>query len=130
MAGRWVMASIQMSFAIMPALIYWFAGQSFIGGVSLGTVVAFTTLQARLFFPLGSLLSVQIDVQTSLALFDRVFEYLDLPVEIDEREGAVDLPPCRGDLAFEHVWFRYQAAGALPGRTARESRRARRAPGH
>jgi ATP-binding cassette, subfamily B, bacterial len=112
MAGRWVMASIQMSFSIMPALIYWFAGQSFIGGVSLGTVVAFTTLQTRLFFPVGSLLSVQIDVQTSLALFDRVFEYLDLPVEIAERKDAVDLPPCRGDLAFDCVWFRYQPDGA------------------
>jgi ATP-binding cassette subfamily B protein len=109
MAGRWVMASIQMSFSIMPALVYWFAGQSFVGAVSLGTVVAFTTLQTRLFWPVGSLLSVQIDMQTSLALFDRVFEYLDLPVEIVEREGAVDLPPCRGDLAFEHVWFRYDA---------------------
>ena len=86
MAGRWVMASIQMSFSIMPALVYWFAGQSFVGGVSLGTIVAFTTLQTRLFFPVGSLLSVQIDLQTSLALFDRVFEYLDLPVEIVERE--------------------------------------------
>jgi ATP-binding cassette subfamily B protein len=108
MAGRWVMASIQMSFSIMPALVYWFAGQSFVGGVSLGTVVAFTTLQTRLFWPVGSLLSVQIDAQTSLALFDRVFEYLDLPVEIVEHEGAVDLPPCRGDLAFENVWFRYE----------------------
>ena len=113
MAGRWVMASIQMSFSIMPALVYWFAGQSFVGAVSLGTVVAFTTLQTRLFWPIGSLLSVQIDAQTSLALFDRVFEYLDLPVEIVEREDAVDLPPCRGDLAFEHVWFRYE-----PGATA------------
>jgi ATP-binding cassette, subfamily B, bacterial len=110
MAGRWVMASIQMSFSIMPALVYWFAGQSFVGAVSLGTVVAFTTLQTRLFWPVGSLLSVQIDMQTSLALFDRVFEYLDLPVEIVEREGAVDLPPCRGDLAFEDVWFRYDAS--------------------
>jgi ATP-binding cassette subfamily B protein len=91
----------------MPALVYWFAGQSFVGAVSLGTVVAFTTLQTRLFWPVGSLLSVQIDLQTSLALFDRVFEYLDLPVEIVEEERAVDLPPCRGDLAFEHVWFRY-----------------------
>jgi ATP-binding cassette, subfamily B, bacterial len=107
MAGRWVMASIQMSFAIMPALVYWFAGQSFVGAVSLGTVVAFTTLQTRLFWPVGSLLSVQIDAQTSLALFDRVFEYLDLPVDIDEEETAVDLPPCRGDVAFEDVWFRY-----------------------
>jgi ATP-binding cassette, subfamily B, bacterial len=108
MAGRWVMASIQMSFAIMPALVYWFAGQSFVGAISLGTVVAFTTLQTRLFWPIGSLLNVQIDAQTSLALFDRVFEYLDQPVEIIERDDAVDLPPCRGDLAFEHVWFRYE----------------------
>jgi ATP-binding cassette subfamily B protein len=108
MAGRWVMASIQMSFAIMPALVYWFAGQSWVGAVSLGTVVAFTTLQTRLFWPIGSLLNVQIDAQTSLALFDRVFEYLDQPVEIIERDDAVDLPPCRGDLAFEHVWFRYE----------------------
>ncbi|HYY64729.1 MAG TPA: ABC transporter ATP-binding protein [Gaiellaceae bacterium] len=107
MAGRWMMASIQMSFSIMPALVYWFAGQSFIGGVSLGTVVAFTTLQTRLFWPIGSLLNVQLDAQTSLALFDRVFEYLDLPVEITEGEDAVDLPPCRGDVAFDHVWFRY-----------------------
>jgi ATP-binding cassette subfamily B protein len=107
MAGRWMMASIQMSFSIMPALVYWFAGQSFIGGVTLGTVVAFTTLQTRLFWPIGSLLNVQLDAQTSLALFDRVFEYLDMPIEITEREDAVDLPPCRGDVAFDHVWFRY-----------------------
>jgi ATP-binding cassette subfamily B protein len=115
MAGRWVMASIQMSFSIMPALVYWFAGQSFVGGVTLGTVVAFTTLQTRLFFPVGQLLSVQIDVQTSLALFDRVFEYLDLPVEIVERDDAVDLPPCRGDLAFEGVWFRYEEDARADG---------------
>jgi ATP-binding cassette, subfamily B, bacterial len=107
MAGRWMMASIQMSFSIMPALIYWFAGQSFIGGVTLGTVVAFTTLQTRLFWPIGSLLNVQLDAQTSLALFDRVFEYLDQPVDIIERDDAIDLPPCRGDVAFDHVWFRY-----------------------
>jgi len=111
MAGRWVMASIQASFAIMPALVYWFAGQPFIGGISLGTVVAFTTLQTRLFFPVSSLLSVQIDVQTSLALFDRVFEYLDLPVEIEERSGAVPLGRCRGDVTFENVWFRYDREG-------------------
>jgi ATP-binding cassette subfamily B protein len=111
MAGRWVMASIQMTFSVMPALVYWFAGQSFAGSVSLGTVVAFTTLQTRLFFPVGSLLSVQIDVQTSLALFDRVFEYLDLPVEIEERPHAAELPPCRGDVAFEDVWFRYGPDG-------------------
>jgi len=106
MAGRWVMAMIQMTFAIMPAAVYWFAGQRW-ASVSLGTVIAFTTLQTRLFFPIGQLLSVGIDIQTSLALFDRVFEYLDLPVEIGERPDAVPLPPCRGDVAFDQVWFRY-----------------------
>ncbi len=112
LAGRWVMASIQTSFSVMPALVYWFAGQPFLGAsISLGTVVAFTTLQTRLFFPVGSLLTVQIDVQTSLALFDRIFEYLDLPVEIRERADAKPLPPCRGDVSFEHVWFRYDPDG-------------------
>ena len=82
MAGRWRMSTVQMSFAIMPALVYWFAGRRSPparDAISIGTVVAFTTLQTRLFFPMQSLLSVGLDVQTSLALFDRIFEYLDLP---------------------------------------------------
>ncbi len=110
MAGRWVMALIQMTFAIMPAAVYWFGGWSFAhggGAISIGTLVAFTTLQTRLFFPIGQLLSVGIDVQTSLALFDRVFEYLDLPVDLVERPDAVELGPCRGEVSFEGVWFRY-----------------------
>jgi ATP-binding cassette subfamily B protein len=110
MAGRWVMASIQTTFAVMPAAVYWFGGWSFAHGgglISIGTLVAFTTLQTRLFFPIGQLLSVGIDVQTSLALFDRVFEYLDLPVDLAEKPDARELGPCRGDVAFEGVWFRY-----------------------
>ena len=111
MAGRWVMALIQTTFAVMPALVYWFGGWSFAhggGAISIGTLVAFTTLQTRLFFPIGQLLSVGVDVQTSLALFDRVFEYLDLPVDIVEKPDAVVLGPCRGDVAFDHAWFRYE----------------------
>jgi ATP-binding cassette subfamily B protein len=110
MAGRWVMASIQTTFAVMPALVYWFGGWSSAHGsdaISIGTLVAFTTLQTRLFFPAGQLLSVGIDIQTSLALFDRVFEYLDLPIDLAERPDAVELGPCRGYVAFEEVWFRY-----------------------
>ena len=107
MTGRWMMASIQTSFAVMPALVYLFAGH-FAGAISLGTVVAFTTLQARLFFPIGSLLGVGLEVQTSLALFDRVFEYLDQPVDIEE--GTRVLDRVRGDVAFEGVWFRYDDA--------------------
>jgi ATP-binding cassette subfamily B protein len=117
MAGRWRMASVQISFAAMPALIYLFAGLAIAGGseaISIGTLVAFTTLQTRLLFPIQSLLSVGVDVQSSLALFERVFEYLELPVEITEREGAIALEPeavC-GGVAFEHVGFRYKAGGA------------------
>ena len=110
MAGRWVMASIQTTFAIMPAAVYWLAGQAWVGpAVTIGTVVAFTTLQARLFGPIMSLLNVQIDVQTSLALFDRIFEYLDLPVEIHERRDpvALDRRALLGEVSFEDVSFRY-----------------------
>jgi ATP-binding cassette, subfamily B, bacterial len=110
MAGRWRMASVQMSFAIMPAAVYWFAGYSSVHGsavISIGTVVAFTTLQTRLLFPMQQLLSVGLEVQTSLALFGRIFEYLDLPVDIVERPGAGALSGVRGDVELEDVWFRY-----------------------
>jgi ATP-binding cassette subfamily B protein len=92
----------------MPALVYWAAGLLAAQGsttISIGTLVAFTTLQARLFFPIGSLLGVQVDVQSSLALFDRIFDYLDQEVDIEEGELEHDRP--RGDVAFDHVWFRY-----------------------
>jgi ATP-binding cassette subfamily B protein len=114
MAGRWVMALIQTTFAIMPAAVYWFGGWSMANGagaISIGTLVAFTTLQTRLFFPIGQLLSVGVDVQTSLALFDRVFEYLDLTVDLDEKPDALELGDCRGDVTFEHAWFRYSPDG-------------------
>ena len=110
MAGRWRMASVQMSFAIMPAAVYWFAGYSISKGqdlISIGTVVAFTTLQTRLLFPMQQLLSVGLEVQTSLALFGRIFEYLDLPVDIVERPGARELTGVRGDVALRDVCFRY-----------------------
>jgi len=109
MAGRWVMATIQTSFAIMPAAAYWFAGLALAHGshaISVPTLVSFTTLQARLFFPVGSLLGVGLDVQTSLALFDRIFEYLDQPVDIEEHPDARTLEDA-GDVEFDHVSFRY-----------------------
>jgi ATP-binding cassette subfamily B protein len=109
MAGRWVMASIQTSFAIMPAAVYWFGGLALANGstaISIPVLVAFTTLQTRLFFPVGSLLGVGLDVQTSLALFDRIFEYLDEPVDIEEKPDALEVGTA-GDVVFDHVWFRY-----------------------
>src|SRR6266852_5845674 len=111
MAGRWVMASIQTSFAIMPAAVYWFGGVALAHGshaVSIPLLVSFTTLQTRLFFPVGSLLGVSLDVQTSLALFDRIFEYLDQPIDIEEKPGARPTA-LSGDVVFEHVWFGYEA---------------------
>src|SRR5215510_6690345 len=109
MAGRWMMASIQTSFAIMPAAVYWFGGLALAHGsdaVSIPLLVAFTTLQTRLFFPIGSLLGVGLDVQTSLALFDRIFEDLDQPVDIEEKPDALDSAHA-GDVVFDDVWFRY-----------------------
>jgi ATP-binding cassette subfamily B protein len=114
MAGRWVMATIQFAFAVQPAIIYWLAGQSFVGPISIGTVVAFTTLQTRLLFPIQSLLGVQADLSASLALFDRIFEYLDLPVDIDEAAHPVTLKhdEVLGNVAFDGVWFRYESTGS------------------
>jgi ATP-binding cassette subfamily B protein len=116
MAGRWVMATISASFAILPALVYWAGGWSIangLGAVSVGTLVAFATIQTRIFFPVGALLSVGIDVQASLALFDRIFEYLDLEVDIDEHSGSQELrrEDVRGEVSFDDVWFRYESEG-------------------
>ena len=140
MAGRWVMSSIQTTFAVMPALIYGVAGHAMASGwadVSVGTLVAFTTMQTRLFFPVGSLLSVQADVQSSLALFDRIFEYLDLPVDIEEREDAIDLArerrARRGAPRARLVRLRARAArccrtsASRPSRARRSRSSARRA---
>jgi ATP-binding cassette subfamily B protein len=109
MAGRWVMSTIQMTFAIQPAIVYWLAGQSFLGHVDVGTVVAFSTLQTRLLFPIQSLLGVGADVEASMALFDRIFEYLDLPVDIVEAEHPVELraEEMLGEVRFEGVSFKY-----------------------
>jgi ATP-binding cassette, subfamily B, bacterial len=111
MTGRWMMAAIQTTFAVMPALVYWFAGFTIAQGsttITIGTLVAFTTLQTRLFFPIGSLLGVQLEVQSSLALFDRIFEYLDHRVEIVE--GASTLAEPLGEVRLDSVWFRYDDA--------------------
>jgi len=112
MAGRWLMSSINMAFAVQPAIVYWVAGQSFGhagAAISIGVVVAFTTQQTRLLFPIAQLLSVGNDVEASLALFDRIFEYLDLPVDIVEAPDPVVLRPSEllGEVALEGVGFRY-----------------------
>ncbi|MER6959423.1 ABC transporter ATP-binding protein [Streptomyces sp. NPDC000618] len=114
MAGRWRMAVIGIVMSAMPAFIYWTAGVTLqLGGpdVSLGTIVAFVSLQQGLFRPAVSLLSTGVQIQTSLALFQRIFEYLDLPIDITEREDPVHLDQIKGEVRFEDVDFRYEGKG-------------------
>ncbi|MFD9721784.1 ABC transporter ATP-binding protein [Streptomyces sp. NPDC059076] len=110
MAGRWRLAIIGIVMAAMPAVIYWTAGIAMQGGgpaISIGTLVAFVSLQQGLFRPAVSLLSTGVDMQTSLALFQRIFEYLDLPVDITEPAEPVRLDPVRGEVRFDGVTFGY-----------------------
>ncbi|MEU3949311.1 ABC transporter ATP-binding protein [Streptomyces sp. NPDC029526] len=114
MAGRWRMAVITIVMAAMPAVIYWTAGIALQTGgpqVSIGTIVAFVSLQQGLFRPAVSLLSTGVQIQTSLALFQRIFEYLDLPVDITEREDPVRLDRVKGEVRFENVTFGYDGKG-------------------
>jgi ATP-binding cassette subfamily B protein len=116
MAGRWRQSTIQIVMSAMPAVIYWSAGLTGHQGaeVSIGTLVAFTTLQQSLFRPAVQLLQVGVSVQVSLALFTRIFEYLDLVPDITERPDPLTPERVRGDLRFEHVGFRYDPAQPRP----------------
>jgi len=110
MAGKWQQSTISITFAAVPAVTYWLGGLALAGGstVSIGTLVAFTTLQSSLFNPLNALLRTGVQVQSSLALFARIFEYLDLPVDIVESPAPVALPEVRGDVRFSDVSFAYE----------------------
>ncbi|MEK6719952.1 MAG: ABC transporter ATP-binding protein [Chloroflexota bacterium] len=120
MVGRWFFMIIGTIFSITPAFVYWLAGYLAIGGdptaPTIGDIVAFTTLQSRLFFPLGQLLSVQVEIQGALALFDRIFEYLEMDPEIKDAPDAVDLEPAavRGRIRFRDVAFRYPTPPPTP----------------
>ncbi|WP_221327369.1 ABC transporter ATP-binding protein [Actinoplanes sp. L3-i22] len=120
LAGRWRMAAMNIIFAVIPATIYLAAGLPFAAGaMSIGTLVAFTALQGNLFRPLMSLLDVSVTMTSSLALFARIFEYLDLPVEIASPANPVRLEDVRGHLRFEDVTFAYdgRSPAALSGVT-------------
>ncbi|NMM87464.1 multidrug ABC transporter ATP-binding protein [Rhodococcus sp. SRB_17] len=111
MAGKWRMATMSITFAAMPALVYWFAGFTLDHGntITVGTLVAFTTLQTQLFRPTMMLLNTGVEVQSSMALFSRVFEYLDLPIDIADPEESkeFDRAAMTGELRFDHVDFSY-----------------------
>jgi ATP-binding cassette subfamily B protein len=123
MIGRSFFAVVGVFFSITPALVYLVAGivltNNPAAAISAGTIVAFTTLQSRLFFPIGSMLQVSVEVQTSLALFSRIFEYLDMPNEIVDAPDARALKPedIGGKVRFRHVFFRYDASGLDPRAT-------------
>src|SRR5947208_12034158 len=114
MVGRGFFALVQSFFATTPALIYLVAGWS---NLSAGTIVAFTTLQTRLLFPIGSMLQTSVEVQSSLALFERIFQYLDLPNEIVDAPDAQALPldRVRGEISLRNVWFRYEEPADTDG---------------
>ncbi|MFI5225076.1 MAG: ABC transporter ATP-binding protein [Candidatus Limnocylindrales bacterium] len=116
MVGRWFFMIIGTIFSIMPAFVYWLAATLAANGApdapTAGTIVAFTTLQSRLFFPLGQLLNIQVEIQGSLALFDRIFEYLEMEPEIVDAPDAVHLDPqtMGGRVTFREASFHYPAA--------------------
>ena len=110
--GRWFFAALGLVSAMGTATVFWVGGYLVIqGGLSLGTVVMFSTLLVQLYGPLSSMSNARVEFATSLVSFERVFEVLDLPHDIVERPEAVDLRPVRGEVEFERVSFRYQAGG-------------------
>jgi ATP-binding cassette, subfamily B, bacterial len=119
MVGRWFFMIIGTIFSITPAFVYWLAGYLAVNhdpsAPTIGDIVAFTTLQSRLFFPLGQLLNIQVEIQGALALFDRIFEYLEMDPEITDAPDAIaiDRSTMRGSVRFADVSFRYKTA-AVP----------------
>jgi len=114
MIGRWFGMAMGLFGSIAPAVVYWYGGHRVMNAqVSVGTIVAFAGLVGRLFGPISSLLGVQVTVLSSLALFERIFDYLDLEQEIQDRANAIRLQEPQGDLRFSSVGFSY-----LPDRPA------------
>ncbi len=126
MVGRWFMMFISTFFSGLPALVYMLSGYMAFGQGQhvtqqqltdiVANLVAFTTLQSRLFFPIGQLLNVQVEIQGALALFDRIFEYLDIKADIVDKPDALTLDPRKvgGAVSFDHVSFSYRADQETP----------------
>ncbi len=113
-AGRWFNLGMGLFGAVAPGAVYWFGGREVIdGSISLGTVVTFAVLTQRVFGPFTAITRINTTVLTSLALFERIFEYLDMPVEVAEKPDARVLGKAAGRLSFEGVSFSY-VPGATP----------------
>ncbi|TCP54648.1 ATP-binding cassette subfamily B protein [Tumebacillus sp. BK434] len=110
MIGRWFFMFVSIISTAGPAIIYWYGGHLVIDqDITIGTVIAFTAFLNRLYGPVAALANIQVNILGSVALFERLFEYLDLPIEIKEKPHALKLQDVQGRVAFEHVTFRYQA---------------------
>ena len=113
--GQLFFMGLGLAGAIGTALIYWYGGHLVISGaMSAGTIVAFAAYLSRLYGPISALTNVQVEFVTSLVSFERVFEYLDIPVEIQDRPGAVALGAVQGRIEFENVFFHYAPAPGAP----------------
>jgi ATP-binding cassette, subfamily B, bacterial len=117
MAGRWFNMGTSLFGALIPGAIYWWGGRAVVGGeLSVGTVVTFAMLATRVFGPFAGIARLNTTLLSSLAVVERIFEYLDLPVEVEDRPGAVRLTQPRGAVTFEDVRFAYrEPAAALDG---------------
>ncbi|MEX2599608.1 MAG: ABC transporter ATP-binding protein, partial [Dehalococcoidia bacterium] len=114
LVGRWYFMLLALVTTGGPAIIYWFGGGQVIdGALTIGTLVAFVALLGRLYGPATDLMSLHVDIMTSAAYFERIFQYLDLEPDIADAPGAVELPPVRGGIRFEGVSLEY-----VPGRKA------------
>ncbi|TAK12432.1 MAG: ABC transporter ATP-binding protein [Anaerolineae bacterium] len=116
MIGRWFFMGLGIASTLGMALNYWLGGfYTLTGAISAGTIVAFVAYLARLYGPISSLTNVQVEFVTSLVSFERVFEYLDLPVEIEDKPDAIVLDHVRGEIRFENVTFDYSEANERLG---------------
>lgn len=111
LVGRWFFLSLSLVSAVGTALVFWLGGSLVLSGVfTVGTIVAFGTYVVQIYGPLMQLTNARVEFATSLVSFERVFEVLDLPLEITDRPSAIDVQNVRGHVQFENVWFRYAEA--------------------
>jgi ATP-binding cassette subfamily B protein len=114
MSGKWILSIHRASLTMIPAIVYWIAGMALAHGaapITIGTAVAFTSMLNRLVGPAAALQSIGVQFSTSVALFGRIFEVLDLPIDVDEAPHARSLACVRGDVRLQNVSFRYEPGG-------------------
>ncbi|MFZ1507837.1 MAG: ABC transporter ATP-binding protein [Anaerolineae bacterium] len=122
LVGRWFFLGLGIVGSIGSALVFWWGGRLALqGAFTVGTIVAFVNYLGQLYGPISALANVRVEFETAMVSFERVFEYLDLPVEIADRPGAVTLPQVAGHVQFSHVSFGYGAAGLALAAQAGES---------